>query len=71
MATDTLILFETKAAVFYHMTGLLAPGKDYPALGDPFQGDDRTRRAAWEDWNKQYGRAVELTLLVCKDYQDY
>lgn len=49
--TDSLRneLFETKAAWFYAETGVIAPGKDYPA-GMPEPED---RFAVWKDWLKK------------------
>ena len=59
---DANTKFEIKAKAFQIMTGILAPGKDYPAAVN--QPDYDLREESWKDWNLRHGKVVNAMILA-------
>lgn len=53
--------FDIMALAFSRMTGRWAPGKDRPAA-ECAPADLKEDRAAWTEWTKLHGEAVNATI---------
>lgn len=68
MADDELARIDVIDRLFHAATGMLAPGKDYPAAMHP--PDPEERRKAWSKWNSSraykdaIGRIVQLESML-------
>jgi len=64
--------FEIKAAVFYAMTGFLAPGKDQGMVTYPTHEE---RQAAWRVWCDAYNPVLSATInavdsIILNEYEE-
>lgn len=61
---NAFISYEIKAAAFYTMTGIMAPGKDDATNSHRYS----ERTDAWKKWHEDNGPIIEAMLSACSSF---